>query len=61
MIAGWDTEKSHPADIVRAGLDGIEQGKVEVLSDARSVFVKAGLAEDIEYLYPELTAARLMA
>ena len=34
MMAGWDIPKNDPADVVRAALDGIEAGALEVIADA---------------------------
>ena len=34
MMAGWDIPKNDPADVVRAALDGIEAGELEVIADA---------------------------
>ncbi|MER5634980.1 SDR family oxidoreductase [Streptomyces nitrosporeus] len=52
MMAGWDVEKNDPADVVRAALDGIEAGKLEVLADDDSVRLKAALSADPSVLYP---------
>ncbi|MFB9659726.1 SDR family oxidoreductase [Glycomyces mayteni] len=65
-VAGVDTDmlkdipadKSDPADIARAGLDGIESGALEVLADQVTVDFKAMLNADPSVLYPELAAAR---
>jgi len=46
MTAGWDTPKSSPADVVAAGLDGIEAGQIEILADDISRQVKSQLSED---------------
>ena len=46
MMAGWDVPKNDPAAVARAGLDGIEAGRTEVLADDASVGAKAGLALD---------------
>ena len=46
MMAGYDVAKVDPADVVRAALDGIEAGKLEVLVDEWSADVKASLARD---------------
>ena len=44
MMAGWDVEKNDPADVVRAALDGIEAGKLEVLADEDTAMTKAALS-----------------
>ncbi|MET7709555.1 SDR family oxidoreductase [Micromonospora sp. NPDC005413] len=51
MSAGHDGEKVDPADVVRAALDGIEAGRIEVLADEWSGHVKASLAEDPSAFY----------
>jgi short-subunit dehydrogenase len=53
MMAGWDVPKNDPADVVRAALDGIEAGQLEVLVDADSIQTKAALAADPSVLYPQ--------
>lgn len=57
MMAGWDVEKNDPADVVRAALDGIEAGKLEVLADDNSVQLKAALSADPSVLYPQTVPA----
>lgn len=54
MMAGWDIEKNDPADVVRAALDGIEAGALEVLADADSVRAKADLSVDPGELYASM-------
>lgn len=54
MIADIDAPKNDPADVVRAGIEGIESNEYEVLADETSVSIKAGLALPIEALYPDL-------
>jgi NAD(P)-dependent dehydrogenase (short-subunit alcohol dehydrogenase family) len=56
MLADMDVPKSDPADIAKAGLDGIESGALEVLADQDTVDVKAALSTDPLALYPELAA-----
>jgi len=51
MISMVTDEKNDPADIVRAGLDGLETGEHEVLADDRAVAVKAALSGSIADLY----------
>lgn len=57
MLAGWDVEKNDPADVVRAALDGIEAGKMEILADDDSVQLKAALSADPSVLYPQAVPA----
>ncbi|MFD0905844.1 SDR family oxidoreductase [Actinomadura sediminis] len=57
MMAGFDGDLLDPADVARAGLDGIEEGRLEVLVDDASAQVKAALAEDPSRLYPHLAAS----
>ena len=54
MVARFEVEKNDPADVVRAALDGIEAGKIEVLADDASAQVKAALAADPGMLYPQI-------
>lgn len=54
MTAGFDFPKSDPSDIVRAGLDGIEAGSLEVLADQATVDLKAVLSADPTAIYTEL-------
>ncbi|MFE6720189.1 SDR family oxidoreductase [Streptomyces albidoflavus] len=58
MMAGIEDEKSAPEAIVRAALDGLEAGALEVLADERTARWKARLGEDPALLYPQLAAAR---
>jgi NAD(P)-dependent dehydrogenase (short-subunit alcohol dehydrogenase family) len=57
MMAGWDIEKSDPADVARAGLDGVEAGRPEVLADDASAQLKAVLSADPSVLYPQTISA----
>ncbi|MCW2881275.1 MAG: short-chain dehydrogenase/reductase [Sphaerisporangium sp.] len=57
MMAGWDVEKNDPAEVVRAGLDGVEAGKLEVLADDASTQLKAALSADPSVLYPQVVSA----
>ncbi|MFJ9554868.1 SDR family oxidoreductase [Nocardiopsis sp. NPDC101807] len=52
MMAGWDVEKSDPADVVRAALNGIEADALEVLADEASAGLKSALGSDPGVLYP---------
>lgn len=56
MMAGWDIPKNDPADVVRAALDGIEAGSLEVLADDDTVATKASLSADPSVVYPQLAA-----
>ncbi|RRS01790.1 SDR family oxidoreductase [Glycomyces terrestris] len=58
MLKDIPAEKADPADIARAGLDGIESGALEVLADQVSLELKAILHADPSVLYPELAAGR---
>lgn len=54
MAAGAPGPKNDPADVVRTAYDGLENDAYEILADQLSVDVKAGLAQPIEELYPQL-------
>ncbi|QIN84237.1 SDR family NAD(P)-dependent oxidoreductase [Rubrobacter tropicus] len=56
MMAGIDVEKNDPADVVRAALDGIEAGKLEVIADDQSAQVKAAMAADPAMLYSRVVS-----
>lgn len=57
MVADFDGPKTDPAEVVRAVLDGVEAGKLEVLVDDWSVHVKASLARDpFEFYGPSLSS-----
>ncbi|RAO45341.1 hypothetical protein GAR06_03532 [Micromonospora saelicesensis] len=51
MSAGHHGDKTDPADVVRAARDGVEAGRVEVLADEWSAYVKASLANDPSEFY----------
>lgn len=57
MVAAWNVPKNDPVDVVRAALDGIEAGQLEVLVDADSIRTKAALAADPAVLYPQTVGA----
>lgn len=57
MMAGWDIPKNEPTDVVRAGLDAIEAGRLEVLVDEASAGIKAALSADPRALYPDVVGA----
>lgn len=54
MAAHTDDPKMTPADLVAAVFDGVEKDEFEIVADALSAQVKAGLAAPIGVLYPEL-------
>ncbi|MEC3977542.1 SDR family oxidoreductase [Amycolatopsis sp. H20-H5] len=56
MMAEIEDEKSDPAVIAKAALDGIEAGSLEVLADGRTARWKSRLGEDPAQLYPHLSA-----
>ena len=58
MMAGFDVPKNDPADVVRAALDGIEAGEIEIIADADSAATKAALGEHPSVLYPAVFAGR---
>ncbi|GAB3485571.1 SDR family oxidoreductase [Nocardiopsis coralliicola] len=58
MMAGIEDEKSDPAVIAKAALDGVQAGALEVLADSRTAQWKARLGEDPARLYPQLAADR---
>jgi NAD(P)-dependent dehydrogenase (short-subunit alcohol dehydrogenase family) len=51
MMAGWDIPKNDPVDVVRAALDGIEAGALEVIADADTADAKAALSVDPRDVY----------
>jgi len=55
MMAGYDGDMTDPADVVRASLDGVEQGLAEVVVDEWSAMVKASLQQS-----PDVLAAQLV-
>jgi NAD(P)-dependent dehydrogenase (short-subunit alcohol dehydrogenase family) len=54
MAAGVDAPKNSPHDVASQALDGIESDAPEVLADAVTRQVKAGLAADLTVLYPQV-------
>lgn len=54
MASGATTSKVNPADLVSTIYDAVQTGEYEVLADAGTVQVKAGLSAPIEALYPQL-------
>ncbi len=57
MMADWEGDKVNPADVVRAALAGLEAGKLEVLADDWSAYVKASLARDPGEFYVQTFSA----
>ena len=53
MMAGWDVPKNDPADVVRAALDGIAAGALEVVVDDASAQSKAALSGDVRAMYAD--------
>jgi hypothetical protein len=58
MAAHTTDPKMDPADLVTTVLDAVEAGEYEVLADATSVQLKAGLSAPIEALYPQLAPSK---
>jgi NAD(P)-dependent dehydrogenase (short-subunit alcohol dehydrogenase family) len=56
MMAGYDGPLLDPADVVRAALDGLEAGQVEVLVDDWSRTAKAGVAAEPAAFYAQVAA-----
>ncbi|GAA3316223.1 SDR family oxidoreductase [Arthrobacter ramosus] len=54
MTKGIDAPMNNAADVVRAALNGLEEGDYEILADDLSVTTKANLAAPIEVMYPQL-------
>jgi NAD(P)-dependent dehydrogenase (short-subunit alcohol dehydrogenase family) len=54
LAAGFDAHKEDPAHIARLAVDGIAAGAFEILADARSNAVRAGLSGGVAALYPSL-------
>jgi NAD(P)-dependent dehydrogenase (short-subunit alcohol dehydrogenase family) len=55
MAAGIDgADKVSPESVSRQALDAIEAGRIEVLADERTRFVKESLGRDHELIYPEV-------
>lgn len=55
--ANYDGPKIDPADVVRATLDGLASGALEVVVDKWSADIKAALADDPRDFYSQLSAA----
>jgi NAD(P)-dependent dehydrogenase (short-subunit alcohol dehydrogenase family) len=56
MMAGYDGPLLDPAEVVRAALDGLEAGQVEVLVDDWSRTAKAGVAAEPGAFYAQVAA-----
>ncbi|SEB32217.1 Short-chain dehydrogenase [Amycolatopsis tolypomycina] len=56
MAKGVDGPKSDPAVVAGLALDGVAEGRFEVLADDLSRNVRAGLAADLPALYPSLVS-----
>ncbi|MBE8520821.1 SDR family oxidoreductase [Amycolatopsis sp. H6(2020)] len=56
MAKNVDGPKSDPAVVAGLALDGVEEGRFEVLADDLSRNVRAGLAGDLSGLYPALVS-----
>jgi len=54
MTAGIQLDKTDPADVARATLDGVERGAYEVVVDEQTALVKQMLAREPEELYAVL-------
>ena len=55
MTARITEPKNDPADVIRTAYDGLESDAYEIIADKVSADVKAGLAQPIEALYPQLS------
>jgi len=56
MAAHVDGPKIDPADVAAQALDGIEQGRFEVIADDTSRRVRAALSGELTALYPQLAS-----
>ncbi len=54
LTRGFDVPKTHPDDIVRRALDGVESGADEVLADELTARVRQGLAASRPSYLPQL-------
>jgi NAD(P)-dependent dehydrogenase (short-subunit alcohol dehydrogenase family) len=52
MAALTNAPKDSPESVAQQALDAVEAGRVEVLADERTRFVKASLSRDHELIYP---------
>lgn len=58
MAANSTDPKTAPADLVNIVFDAVAAGEHEVLADATSVQLKAGLSAPLEALYPQLARTK---
>jgi len=54
MAAGTNAPKISPQSVAQQAFDAVEAGKIEVLADERSRFVKESLSRDHELIYPAI-------
>jgi NAD(P)-dependent dehydrogenase (short-subunit alcohol dehydrogenase family) len=54
MAAETNEPKISPQSVVQQAFDAVEAGKIEVLADERSRFVKKSLSRDHELIYPQV-------
>jgi NAD(P)-dependent dehydrogenase (short-subunit alcohol dehydrogenase family) len=54
MSAGYDAPKLSPQSVAMQAFDAVEAGRIEVLADERSRFVKDSLSHDHELIYPSM-------
>lgn len=59
MAAHVSDPKADPADLVRVVFDAVERDEYEVLADATSVQLKAGLSAPLEAVYPQLRSTEV--
>jgi hypothetical protein len=54
LTASVDVPKADPAEIALLAVNGIEADSFEILADAQSTAIRAGLAGGVAALYPDL-------
>jgi hypothetical protein len=54
MAAGTNAPKISPQSVAQQAFDAVEAGRIEVLADERSRFVKTSLSRDHELIYPQV-------
>jgi NAD(P)-dependent dehydrogenase (short-subunit alcohol dehydrogenase family) len=54
LTASINAPKADPAEIALLAVNGIEAGSFEILADAQSTAIRAGLSGGVAALYPEL-------
>lgn len=57
IMAGYEGQKADPGDVVRTALDGLENGKLEVVVDDWSAMIKATLSSDPAAFYTGVAGA----